>query len=612
MELLSLLLEEPLRRMQGHYLAELGLTGKLMEHLSRYLDRRLETAQQSFEFVRELPIIAFVSGAVVFSIEDSQWHTLPARRPLRSQGVLRDAVDESLRVTRFVSAVSDAVDAIRQSMERFYVPTQALFRSEERAAGDLWGIAALFSRTLMTRLPTLFTLKRQLFPDAGAKPKDTDQPAAERAPGDGDQPPGADWGLSLALLIGPITAALPAIAAGLELIIDSLPALGQRMIKPLLNKVDMLVRNLCGDIQYKVFSHLNELATVGIDFFQMLSGHLYFVADLYLRIISEYLQGSITVVTALLKHVFSLVDAICQGFWFVNQVTTFLAKLYPDYFSTTLVSPFFAIKELKTWLAKRLASLIDKTLSFGPSTTAESMLLLLKALNQLNIPEDIPNAPPLMLPNVRFPDLYASFFGPSGVELLRLRQAIQKRDATAKLAPQRQPPGSLATGALLPSWFTPAVASSVGLADAQVAGERHRLDQKLKAMTHNQVAATYAAWLQDRGHLGAFQVMAAALPLYLEELVRRKDLQSTTAEPPPPARLHATSPHILNRRMQLGTVKLPRLTLRVNEASLDPALAEELVQRIRTELPAAFQRGQHLFSQILPPGAEPQPAAAGS
>jgi hypothetical protein len=130
---------------------------------------------------------------------------------------------------------------------------------------------------------------------------------------------------------------------------------------------------------------------------------------------------------------------------------------------------------------------------------------------------------------------------------------------------------------------------AAGLANRLYDDQIRTLGERIQA----QPIGAFERWLAGDG----FRIIQAAIPLYIAEM-RAWWREQARAGEESMVEITPTSPHILARRVRLGRVRVPRLTLRANGRAHDEALVRELAQRFHDAVRAAYSDGQRELAQI--------------
>ncbi len=106
------------------------------------------------------------------------------------------------------------------------------------------------------------------------------------------------------------------------------------------------------------------------------------------------------------------------------------------------------------------------------------------------------------------------------------------------------------------------------------------------------VALAFSAWMQ--GGLDSIGTIASGyirfmLDEWAEQIARNEDL---------PLEVNAASPKKLLQRAELGRVHMPRLRIVAQKGAIDRALADKVVEAVRTEVETAYRRGAERLSDL--------------
>lgn len=211
---------------------------------------------------------------------------------------------------------------------------------------------------------------------------------------------------------------------------------------------------------------------------------------------------------------------------------------------------------------------------------------------------------PIELRGTDMPDLFAAFFGRSVESLASVGQAMARLQGSAgqvvdagaemmaamsyrfdRFAGQAARMGSVA------QYET--VAQSAAAASEALYGDQ--VQQLAERSGSRRQADALAQWFERQVAEGGFTLIQEALPLYIGGMQeywtganapagrfgRASNLPSYTP----------TSPHIIDRRVRLRRVEMPRLTLRVPGHALDDALAALLAGHFKTQVEQAYATG---------------------
>jgi len=207
------------------------------------------------------------------------------------------------------------------------------------------------------------------------------------------------------------------------------------------------------------------------------------------------------------------------------------------------------------------------------------------------------------LAGVSFPNVYDAFFGPGahpiGPALIALRDEVQTGvhdilgagvgflndlgDAFSRAAAGASVLGS-------PEQYRLIGERASGLAESLFGPDAAELRRRIATRPPDVLARAFESWVAR----GGFDIIGAAIPLYVAEMRRFWDEEADRAATEAPAEeiVLPTSPHITARRAQLGRVFMPRLVIRAPGRALDDELVGVVAARFKEAVEGAFQTGQ--------------------
>jgi hypothetical protein len=198
-------------------------------------------------------------------------------------------------------------------------------------------------------------------------------------------------------------------------------------------------------------------------------------------------------------------------------------------------------------------------------------------------------------PLAGFPDIYAAFFGagaPNFAAALSTASAQLQSDINSLFMSGRD--FLLSTSRA----FSRAAGQAARLGSPAQYALMSRRAEQLSSSVMSPVSDELRARMAERSDVlansfdrfvagGAFDVIGATLPLYVEQMSRYWTAQTEAQV----SRVNPTSPHILARRAGLRRVRFPRLLIHAPGRALDTNLIARIAERFKGAIENAYVTG---------------------
>jgi len=623
-------------RIAAFYRAPMMMRAKTMSEalarLGQWLDVRLHQVRAMEVATRAFPVIRFYNGAVTLWIDPSQHRLLSpdvaapdlgesfregGRRFLRGLRRVGDAVEEELALPRLAGTFSSMLDTILAAMERYPVPTPSMFDIRvPRSISDLFGQGALFFRAFTSSLDQVNSFAsegHQLYQSLGS----SSGSGAESAP--------TDWPALMAEGIRWITGAALLIPIASMLLVSTLRSAILILKTELVRQFQLIEAEIFAlrrDVIDFFYTTLGGFGPLAFDFLLatqlvvMQNVDYYFrFAALYMRnllwgvrFFAEQLSEFLRFFTVIIEAVRSTLEAILN----FDLMPIFLAALgIPPLLMRALPSPpRLTIDDLiSMWLglgvvvAREALNAFLFAIEHSPAmytlglftSIQERVRALRRLLNITLTARPFTPETAMSLPLAGFPDIYAAFFGagaPNFAAALSNASAQLQSDINGLFTSGRD--FLLATSRA----FSRAAGQAARLGSpAQYALMTERAEQ-LSSSVMSPVSDELRARMAERSDVlansfdrfvagGAFDVIGAALPLYVEQMSRYWTEQTEAQV----SRVNPTSPHILARRAGLRRVRFPRLLIHAPGRALDADLIARVAERFKGAIENAYVTG---------------------
>ncbi|OYY91543.1 MAG: hypothetical protein B7Y45_03020 [Sphingomonas sp. 28-66-16] len=593
---------------------------------------------------RAFPVYAFEGRAIVGRTAGAQAGTL---RPYGSiggafaapfvalgRGFLRagQAVTDELILPDLLGAIRDIVAAIDTQIAAFATPRAAMFDPRNARAGQLFGLAAMAYRAVVSSTGQLralagdFATMRGLLGIAPYSP--APPPGVPTRPGE----PGAD--IPRSINAEPLDTASRYIVAAL-IVVPALPDLVGSVVRAVWHGVRLAVLTAIQSIErrlwaarrtvYDVFLHtlprllrkIPALMTVfGLLIAQNIQHFMEF-AQVYFELLVDVLRDFLNELRDYINHfitiintVLGVIDAVLD-FDLLRLIKPFmgLGALVLDYFSirftiNDLLDAAGAGVNLALYAALQGSVMAARAAVWAmPGATGRAARRALKLLSQIidalfqdtGAYPDETAAPRLP----RMPNLYDTLIGPRGVALGRMVAAWG-----AQLA------GDIAGIVEVGTRTLSGLAETFSTAAADLARTGPRTDDfahgaadTANALFADQIGTLGARQARVPGALegwlagGGFDAIGAAIPLYIQSM-RRFWRDEVAAGRDAMVEITPTSPHILARRAVLGRVHFARLEIRAGGRPIDEALVRDTAERFQRAVRDAYDDGQRRLALV--------------
>lgn len=561
------------------------------------------------------------------------------------------AIREDLILPRFFGMLRSIVAMILASVERFNPARADMFDIRSRSASDLFGEAGLMigalgqSRIQIQRVKGWIAMAGQRWKDAFGRPAPA--PVSSAAP----DPVSSDF--DSAGLLGAFDTGVQAISGAL-LLVPLLPQVLGTIIRAALLRVKFSVVTLLQGVEARLF----QLRQQVIDLFsvQLLSflgtaqSFLTAAAVLVLQNLRFYLGFGGEYVVELLNGLRRFLRGFSRLVNYWQQMITRIFESIDAVLNFDLMPLILAALGLPGRIIAligsppplTIADLLGLYASVGRISARAALNIWLNALETiLRGAEYITDEPhvamvrrrvaaladlmnvalqpmatyptftrPPAYSGANFPNIYDAFFGgPAAVDLRRRLAAFQGNaigDIGGILGAGAELLGGLGTAfdrssdeaARLgsPRRYQRLAEDATRLAETALGDQVAELSRRGAQESANPVAASFERWLIN----GGFELIGAAIPLYINEM--RRYWHAVVAEETADAASGTlpTSPHILARRVQLGAVRVPGLTIRAHGRDLNDELVAMIATRFRSAVAEAYHTGERVLGVETP------------
>ncbi|MBV9788200.1 MAG: hypothetical protein JOZ51_08510 [Chloroflexi bacterium] len=572
---------------------------------------------------------------------------------VRGIGRIGTAIREDLILPRFFGMLRAITTMILESVERFNPPTAAMFDINARRGSDLFGEAGLLvgaigqSRIQIKRFVGWVSMARTRWQAAFPSATPASSATATPAPAAGGEFDAAALlgtfdtvvqGISGALLLLPIlprTLAIIAQAAILRIkfkVVTMLQGAEARLFQLRRSVIDLFSVQLLGFLgtaqSFLIAIAILMLSNVG---FYLRFGIAYgreFIGQLR-RFLGRF-SGFINHWQSVIVRIFETIDKILDfnltplilSFlgvvgWVINKVGDPPAFTIRDLLGVGATAARLAGRiAMEKWLGRVLGTLSIASRVPWLGKYARAVRRRVSALRDLLRVALRPMAdfPMFTRPpgysGANFPNIYNAFFGGPVAADLRRRLGEFETSAIDGVGSILGAGTDLLRGlgtsfdrsadefARLgsPRRYQRLVADANQLADTALGDQVAALSERGAQASANPVAATFERWLIDSG----FELMGAAIPLYINEMrhywhaIVAEETSAAAGTPPP------TSPHILARRVRIGAVRVPSMTIRATGRDLDDTLAATIAARFRTAVAESYRSGERVLGVETP------------
>jgi hypothetical protein len=626
----------------ARFRARQRMASRALALLGPWLAERLERMEVLERRTRGWPVYVFEGRALSVQLARSQ---IGIVEPYGSTGAAAAApfVTFGRSFTRIPQAASDewvlpgmlaairrVVTVVSESIDRWRTPQAAMFDPNRARASDLFGMAGMAWRGLVTSLPqlrrTAEDMRDALRPLVPGRPAGG---AVPEPPADAEAPTGST-GSSLERYIVAAILILPILPSWIENLATAAWIAARVKVIDLAQSIEARVFSLRSDILRRILVDvprmLREIPAMAAALGAMLSWNIryfarlaqvwmdlvVFVLDLVLRVVHVLANTVIRLINAFLD----VVDLIMHGdlLALIRPLLGPVGSLIPGRLTiddlieagTDAINLALYATMKGAIAAARAAVLAGSTQvplvgrSIIPTATRRMLLRKLGLLDQIvdalfmnTGGPMVETAPPRFhrMPNlydlligVRPEDIGAEFrsFGNALADNFRgvfetvsttLTNLAGVFDRTAAELARTGPAERLAG-------FGEETTALVGdLYDDQIRGLGRRIADR--------PPGSFERWLID----GGFHVIGAVIPQYVRSMLTWWQEEADRGEGPH-VHLNPTSPHILAARAQLGRVHLPRLTLRAQGRAHDETLVRELASTFRGAVQDAYREGE--------------------
>lgn len=599
--------------------------------LGAWLSQRVEQEQERERVGRGFPVIRFNPGynAVTIWIDPLQHGVLSTTEQTGSIGETlkvselaflrglertRRAVREDLILPQFVGTITEALEAMLASVERFAEPRSTMFDPLTHRLSDLSGEFALLIRAFTSNTSQIIQLGESLARAKAVLGNPTEMQGGIVA-GAGDS---FLTGLDHVArnLVGAILL-LPIIPNMLMLIVRSAALNSKLTLLDIFKAIEKQVLNFRKDIfQFcfnKLFEYLQRAERFVIAAQIVIVSHVAFYSDFGISYVRELFLNFRRFADELSQFLESWISALRVIGSVLEDILDFdLASLFMNYLglptSIAATMPAFAIGDLVDVTARDKMALFLEGLGFGGAL--HLIPGLHQRLNGLRKLLGIILAPPPKLPpeaqrpalaGERFPNISELFFGSRAPELLRtlstlgddLKTGVQDiveacMSFTGNISFRFAEAAAQATRIDSPDRYQRVLDQATGLAEGVFGEEINDLRQRMAAQPVAMIGQEFDRWVVVRA---GFNAIGSIISLYIAEMHRYWQDQvehakkTVSGEKP-------TSPHILARRQRLGLVRAPRVVIYARGRILDDALASEIVTRFQGVIVDAYRTGQ--------------------
>jgi hypothetical protein len=612
----------------------------MFQRLGKWLDDRVKKADELEESSRGFPVVWIDGDAVQCWLDDIQrgalspngsppgfWDQIRAIGAAFVAGLKRfpEMIANEKIIPRFLSTAAASLQAILDSVKRFETPTASTFDPALRTAGDLFGIAAMGFRAVLSSKEQIL---RFLFSDVllsylviqGGK-KEGAAPADPKST--------TDMLDSVARYILGALMILPHLpelvgrlweSANIAIRNNTIEALSKREAK-----VFGLRRTII-DLFYVRFRDLIVTALAYVQAagtvitmqatFWLAFVHLYGLRLLLdIRKIVDDVADYIFKVVAWIKDIFiTSIDNILN-FDLAPYIVVLLGGV-PGWLLSKIVSPppftvLALIHEeahnlLLTWIGETIALL---SLGFPWTLPVQRRLIELgKVVHKVFSPVLPPLPEPAFSKPAPFPNIFdqwakaakASDIEKKFDDLSRqlpeeLHNVIgAAADAMGKAGDRFDNLAAAAARGGSMEEYMALSGRAASLARNAFGPERQKLNEKLTEDQKDIVASSFESWLA----MGGFELIGQFLEQYIAGMFDWFRKQESTGDELM-AHITKTSPAILAKNKVLGRVLMQRLTIDARGRKLDGGLAQEIADRFRGAIFDAYATGQKELSDLV-------------
>lgn len=634
--------------------------GESFKRLGQWLTKRNKTLNALERSSRRYPLVWFARGGVSVWIDRSQHGALQLSEPptfvqsLRAGGTafvsgLRrttEAVQEEMILPNLLAVVRRALGGIFGSIERFREPRPEMFEGGGRRASDLFGLAALAFRSIVSSTGQLRGLARDLGRSirvlgvlgTGAVP--SREPAAapvERGLSFAEQ---LDIGmryLVAALLILPI---LPDYIGTLfqagwlrarMVLIDSFAGFERWVFQLRRRIIDLFFVRLSGfvidalRIVWIVHFLVDENLRFFIRFGVIYAKEIINVLTRFFDGLTKYIQFWVDAVNGFRRLLEAIMDTDLMPFLVpllgLPASVLYAAGALPGFtLGDVLDATGHAVRiTLRSALTGFIETVRGAVLALGPAgwilyhrmglrRRLDLLQQIVDALFQR--PAAYPTETAAFRLPTRLPNLSALVLGPDpgrfGRALVDMARGMTSEvreiiDAGAAFLTDigRHFERTSAEAAQLgsPEAYRALALRAEHLSGLTFGPQVEELQRRIEERAPDPVAQAFEGWITQ----GGFEIVGNAIPLYVAEM-RQYWLAQQAAGEEPMITITPTSPHIIARRVQLGRVRMRRLVIEAQGRALDDQLVGAVAGNFKEAVEQAYSRGNGVLERARAAG----------
>lgn len=636
--------------------SQLKPIAELFKRLGKWLTRRMKTISEIEKNSRRFPVLVFQGTALAVWIDTSQYGALQLRdQPSFGEhlsaggrafmgGISRigQSAREEWILPNLFKAVQGIFQTILSSIERFMEPSSSMFDPRQRTGSDLFGLAALAYRSVVSSSGQLRTLALDIHTASFLLIPETDSSFQPQLIGTTPSPVSQERGrtfseyldLGSRYIMGAILI-LPTLPGHLGLLIRAGWIRGRLLLINIFQRTEQRVFELRQTVVDIFFMDLPHFIIEAFGFMMTARGVImknleYFICfgQIYTKELLTNIRRFADDLTRYMRFWTNLVEMIRQ---FMEALMNF--DLMP-FIINPLGIPQFILGRSPGVPRLTLGDLLDASghavrISLKLSltnflTTLRTAIVLAPGyilglyrgvMRKLNLAQEVVNqlfqspAPyPAETARFRlatsFPNIFDAFFGTGTTDLgsaLRTMATEITREIGEllntgadflygignhfQMASQRSARlGSPDQYGALAVWAQSAALTTFG-------GQAEELRRSLSER-RDSFETTFVSWLSR----GGFHLVGATIPLYVAEMQRYWQAQLQEGSELTMI-ITPTSPHIIARRVRLGRVRLRSLVIRAPDRELDDDLADRIANRFKNAVENAYVSGQNIIEQ---------------
>lgn len=621
------------------------LAGSFMP-LGPWLAERLAQLQMLEPRTRAFPVFAFEGRAITARTAGAQQGAISnygsvgaaIAAPFAALGrgfirVGQAATDEWI-LPNLVGAIRDIITAIETQIAAIAAPSAALFDPRNARAGQIFGLAGLAWRAIVSSTRQLRALAGDVAEVRALLGIAPPAPRAAGAPGAPGGPAEPAASIPRALNGEPIDVVTRYIVAAL-IVVPAIPDLIGSVVRAVWAGVRLAVLLTIQAIEAKLFAVRRQVldwffhtlprmlpkVPAMMTLFGVLIGeniqHFLRFAQLYFALATDILRDFLGEVRTYLNHVIGIINTVLAV---IDTILNFdlLLLLRPalgpsafilDYFGirftlndlldvagTAIRLTLYASLQTALFAARNATALIPGS----PGRAARRAVRLVGQIIDALFSNTGPYPGETAAPRLRaMPNLYDTVIGSRGATLgdaVAAWGASLAGDIAAIIGVGTQTLTGLGeTFAASAADFARTGPRTERFAREAADSANLLFDDQVRALGKRQAATAPGAierWLAA----GGFEAIGAAIPVYVQAM-RRFWRDEVSAGRGATVEITPTSPHILARRAVLGRVHFARLEIRTSGRTIDEALVRETAERFQRAVRDAYGEGQRRLAQ---------------